>query len=170
MLGTNPRRSMSDIRNEAKQLDSNPDIPQHTNTFRSGQNYQQNQTRAAQTLQQKAQTNPKLSTNTGFKSKLAIGAGVGGLGILGAGAAMNHLNKPENHIGEIGKHYDNAFSHLSGIHEDVGAGATMGTTVASSSGPMVASGGGTFPSLKDNTPKIDFAQRLKNLKYRRTGR
>lgn len=167
MLGTSPRRSMSDIRNEAKQLDSNPDIPRHTNTFRSGQNYQQNQTRAAQSLQQKAQTNPRLSTNPGFKSKLMIGAGVGGLGILGAGAAaINHLNKPENHIGEIGKHYDNAFSHLSGIHEDVGA----GTTVASSTGPMVASGGGTFPPLKDISPKIDFAQRLKNLKYRRTGK
>ena len=166
MLGNTPKRSMSDIRNEAKRLDSNPDIPHHTNTFRTGQNYQQNQSRATQSLQQKAQTNQKLSTNPSFKSKLAIG---GGIGLLGAGIGIaNHLNKSDSNIGEFGKHYDNAFSNLSGIHEDVGA--AMGTSVASSSGPMIASGGSTFPTLKDKTPKIDFAQRLKNLKYRRTGK
>lgn len=155
-------RSMSDVRAQAKQIDSNPNIPHHTNTFRSASSSGGPGTRPSGST-------PPINSN--FKSKLGLGAGIGG-GLLGAGALAKSLSS-NNSVGEVGGHFHNAFANLTGMHENEGAapaGASAGVSVMSSSEAMPASGGGSFHMLKDKSPLTEdnFKQRLKNLKIRRS--
>ena len=103
----------------------------------------------------------KTPINNNFKSKLVIGGGLlGGTGIAAGLLKSSHTNDSNNH-------FHNAFANISGVHENEGA---VGTTVASSSGPMVATGGASFPMLKDKTnfsPEA-FKRKLKTLKRRRS--
>ena len=97
---------------------------------------------------------PQPKSNASFLTKGAIG-GIG----LGFGLkAINDLNdKPDNlqHFGHVGKLFH------------IGENDSGGVSVTSSFGPMPAVGGGSV-LLKDKSP-LDFKDKLKNLKSRRTG-
>ena len=97
---------------------------------------------------------PQPKSNASFLTKGAIG-GIG----LGFGLkAINDLNdKPDNlqHFGHVGKLFH------------IGENDSGGVSVTSSFGPMPAVGGGSI-LLKDKSP-LDFKDKLKNLKSRRTG-
>lgn len=98
-----------------------------------------------------------LNKQTGiFSAKLAGALGAGGYGVN----KINDLNDHQNNISDFG-HVGKVF----GIGENE---ASVGTSVGSSS-EAIPSTGGTFPILKDKSPldKIDFKERLKNLKIRR---
>ena len=92
--------------------------------------------------------------NASFLTKGIIGGTGLGFGLK----AINDLNdKPDNlqHFGHVGKLFH------------IGENDSGGFSVASSSGPMPAIGGGSI-LLKDKSP-LDFKDKLKNLKSRRTG-
>ena len=97
---------------------------------------------------------PQPKSNASFLTKGAIG-GIG----LGFGLkAINDLNdKPDNlqHFGHVGKLFH------------IGENDSGGVSVTSSFGPMPAVGGSSI-LLKDKSP-LDFKDKLKNLKSRRTG-
>ena len=79
-----------------------------------------------------------------------VGLGTAGAG-LAAGAAHAIANtKGSDVAGEMGGHFHNAFSNIFGLNEN--GDAVAGTTVVSSTGPIPAAGGKSFPILKDVSP------------------
>ena len=91
---------------------------------------------------------PGTNNQSSFPIKTAIGA-TAGLGTLGFGASKL-LNHHDDKIGEFGSHFGNAFSNLTGIHEDVSG--SGGVSISSSSAPMAYTGSQAFPMLKDKSP------------------
>ena len=100
----------------------------------------------------KPQNKPFFNKDSvGFLAKGAAGMGGFGYGLK----KLNDINDHPNNLHDFG-HVGSVF----GIGENEGA---VGTTVATSS-EAIAPTGGSFPIQKD---KIDFKEKLKNLKSRR---
>ena len=97
---------------------------------------------------------PKPKSNASFLIK-------GGIGLTGLGfgvKAINDLNDKPNNLRDFG--------HVGKLFH-IGENDSGGVSVTSSFGPMPAVGGASI-LLKDKSP-LDFKDKLKNLKSRRTG-
>ena len=96
----------------------------------------------------------KPKSNASFLIKGAIGGTGLGFGVK----AINDLNDKPNNLQDFG--------HVGKLFH-IGENDSGGVSVTSSFGPMPAVGGGSV-LLKDKSP-LDFKDKLKNLKSRRTG-
>ena len=109
------------------------------------------------TFNNSIKTKPQTGSNIGFMAKLGTGLGVGGYGLK----KIDDINDHPHNVADFG-HVGKVF----GIGESEGV--SVGTSVGSSSEAMPSTGG-SFPILKDKSPldKMDFKEKLRNLKLRR---
>ena len=109
------------------------------------------------TFNNSIKTKPQTGSNIGFMAKLGTGLGAGGYGLK----KIDDINDHPNNVADFG-HVGKVF----GIGESEGA--SIGTTTMSSS-EAIAPTGGSYPIQKDKSPldKMDFKEKLRNLKLRR---
>lgn len=100
------------------------------------------------------QNQNNFKSNIGFLGKLGGGLAAGGYGLK----KLNDLNDHPSNLHDFG-HVGKMF----GIGENDSSAGAIGTSTPSSSEAM-SSTGGNFPIQQD---KINFKERLKNLKLRR---
>ena len=105
----------------------------------------------------KPQNKPFFNKDSvGFLAKGAAGMGGFGYGLK----KLNDINDHPNNISDFG-HVGSVFG--------IGENDAGGSTAAVSTEAIAPTGGSSFPMLKDKSPldKINFKERLKNLKLRR---